>query len=69
MMKTVTHIAGATCVVFKNNEHYLEARKDARRPHLTFIEIVRCGQVYLREAVDNVFAPERIAYYMREELK
>jgi hypothetical protein len=55
--------------VFKNKGHYLEARKDVRKPHLTFIESVRCGQVYLRDVVDNVFAPERIAYYMQEELK
>ena len=65
-MKVETHISGSRCVVFKTNEHYLDARTDVRRPWLTFIEIVRNGRVYLRDTVDNVHAPERIAYYMKE---
>lgn len=67
-MKVETHIGGAHCVIWRTREHYIDCRKDARRPHLTCIEVVRNGQVYLRDTVENAFAPERVAHYMREEM-
>lgn len=66
-MRVDTHISGSHCVVWLGRDHYIDARKDTRRPHLTFIELVRNGQVYLRDTVDNTFAPERITHYMKEQ--
>ena len=67
-MKTLTDIGGSHCVVQKHRDHYLDARKDIRKPDTTFIEVVRSGQVYLRDEVPNDRAPERIAELMRQEL-
>lgn len=63
-----THYAGAYCVVFKHPDHYIDARKDARVPGYSFIDVVRNGQVYYRESVRNEEAPETILRLIREEL-
>jgi hypothetical protein len=65
-MKVANFISGSNCVVILGEDHYLDARKDTRRPHLTFIEVVRNGQVYKRDTVDNNFAPERIVNIIEE---
>lgn len=66
-MKVDTHISGSQCVVWRTKEHYIDARRDARRPHLTFIEVVRNGRVYLRDTVGLCDTPKRIVELMRSE--
>lgn len=62
-----TDFAGSHVVVFHGANQYLDARKDARQPGATFIEVVRNGQVYRRTSVLNEQAPETIVRIMREE--
>lgn len=66
-MRVETTISGAHCVVFHTQEHYIDARKDVRRPWATFVDVVRGGQVYRRECVPNEHAPETIIRLVREE--
>lgn len=66
-MKVETHSAGSICVVWNTKNHYIDVRKDVRRPHLSFIEVVKNGRVYIYDTVDNIFAPERIIYYIKQE--
>lgn len=65
-MQVDTHIAGAYCVVWINPEEYIEARKDLRKPDLTFLEYVRNGQIRTRATVHNDFAPKSITQWMKE---
>lgn len=68
-MKVDTGIAGSYCVVWINDNHYLDARKDVRASHLTFIELVRDGQVYFRDAVLSSEAPEHIIEHIRPYMR
>lgn len=68
-MRVETHYAGSPCVIWKNNEHYIDVRTDLRTPWQHNIEVVRNGRVYRSESVLIEQAPERICELMREELK
>jgi len=67
-LRVDTHIGGSFCVVWKNREHYLDARRYYGDCDFTAIELVDSGQVYYRENVPNRRAPERIIKLMRERL-
>lgn len=67
-LRVDTHISGATVVVWRNSEHYLEAKEAPYYPHLVLIELVRNGQVYLRDEVGLCDAPKAIMQYVRQEL-
>lgn len=73
-LRVETHYANSPVVVWRNKEHYIDTYRDARYPGVTFIEVIRAGQVYLRERALNkderpgYSSPERIIYLMRTEL-
>lgn len=64
-MKTSKAIAGSYVVVWKNAQHYIDARKDVRYPNMSFIEVVRDGFVRQRLQVPNDRAPETIVELMK----
>ena len=66
-MKVETHIAGSDVVVWLGRDHYIDARRDVRRPHVRYIELVRNGRAYSREYVFLRDAPKKIVEYMRSE--
>ena len=65
-MKVLDYIAGSNVTVFKNSEHYLDARRDVRTPGVSHIELVRNGRVYRREQVSDADAPMRVVDLMKE---
>jgi Zn ribbon nucleic-acid-binding protein len=70
MNLTVTrHIAGARCVIYRNPEHYIDVRKDARTPRYETAECVRQGRVYRRQPIDLAQDPAaQVLQLIREEL-
>lgn len=66
-MKTLTSIGGSFCVVELNasGSHYIDSRKDVRQPDMSFVEVVRDGQVRYRATVPNSKAPEVIMMLAR----
>lgn len=68
-LRVETHIAGSTVVVSRSPQHYIDARKDVRNPHLQMIEVVRNGRVYRRETVGLCDAPTTIINLMRREFR
>lgn len=67
-MRVRRDIGGSILVVFKNSEHYLDAKKYAHLPGSTFVELVRNGQVFHRESLSDQRAPDRIVSLMRRGL-
>lgn len=67
-LRVDTHIAGSKVVVWRNREHYIDAREDYRFPKYNFIEVVHSGRVRIRELVHVDASPERIIELMRNEL-
>lgn len=63
-MHVAKHIAGSYCVVFLGYEHYIDAKK-THSGNLTYVEVVRSGQVYKRFYVWNFRAAESIIELMR----
>lgn len=64
-MKVETHIGGSDVVVWLGRDHYIDARRDVRKPDFRLIEVVRNGHVYLSEYVGLCDAPKKIVAYMR----
>lgn len=72
-MLVQTNIAGSDCVVTKYatdrwahmGSPYIDARRDARVPHVRDIELVQCGQVVWRKRVGLCDAPQTIIALMR----
>lgn len=70
-MKVRTDISGSILVVVKRElpcDLYIDVRRDARHPDYSFIEVVRSGQVKLRDCVHHSGAPERIVELMRSPI-
>lgn len=59
-MKTYRDISGSHVVVELTTDVYIDARKYASVPGLSFIEVVRSGQAVYKETQSNSRAPERI---------
>lgn len=51
------HIGGSHCVITLRPGLYIDARKDARHPDKSFIEVVRAGRVRYRCTVPDYAAP------------
>jgi hypothetical protein len=59
-MKTYRDISGSHVMLELGHDHYIDARKYASKPGLSFVEVVFRGHVVYKETEFNSRAPERI---------